>query len=286
MIILFENGRLGNQLFQYAGLKYYFPEERLIFFGCESIKNCLSKCEAIFIEKFNSSLFTRFGVLSRIAKILTYCRILGCIKEIKNEFDFKLIVTRGLFWNLLIVDNCFFQHPFFFNNITNDFILLNQNLLCAAKSWLEIKTPKIDKNKLVFLHIRRGDYLSWPEQIAPAVLDKKWYQRAITQVKKSVQNPIFLILTDDFYYAQDVFGDQSDVLISDNSQSVDIALMALCSHGILSSSSFAWWGAFFSMQQSENPKGCIFIAPKYWVGHRKKQWHPKGFLTDWITYME
>ena len=32
-IIFLENGRLGNQLFQYHGVRKYYPEELIIFIG-------------------------------------------------------------------------------------------------------------------------------------------------------------------------------------------------------------------------------------------------------------
>ena len=48
MIFFFENGRLGNQLFQYYGLKNYFPEHTLFFFGCVSLKEMFNNTTAKF----------------------------------------------------------------------------------------------------------------------------------------------------------------------------------------------------------------------------------------------
>jgi hypothetical protein len=79
-----------------------------------------------------------------------------------------------------------------------------------------------------------------------------------------------------------VFSKYPNVVISENCQYVDLALMKQCSMGILSASSFAWWGAWFSFQNEKNYN--IYIAPKYWGGHRTRHWYPEGFIFDWITY--
>jgi len=79
-----------------------------------------------------------------------------------------------------------------------------------------------------------------------------------------------------------VFSKYPNVVISENCQYVDLALMKQCSMGILSASSFAWWGAWFSIQNEKNYS--IYIAPKYWGGHRTRHWYPEGFIFDWITY--
>ena len=60
--------------------------------------------------------------------------------------------------------------------------------------------------------------------------------------------------------------------------------MGLCSHGILSASSFSWWGALYSKNFNKNKN--YYIAPKFWVGHRLKKWIPNNFFTNWITYVE
>jgi len=106
------------------------------------------------------------------------------------------------------------------------------------------------------------------------------------RIRSQVDKPLFLLLTDDAYYAEDCFGDQPDILISDNDQFVDLALMSLCSHGILSASSFAWWGAWFSLRARKDQMRGIYLGPKYWAGHRDQEWYPEGFISDWITYIE
>jgi hypothetical protein len=56
MILFFQNGELGNQIFQYCGLKKYFPNHKLIFFGCEKLKNTFDNLEVSFISKEKSKI--------------------------------------------------------------------------------------------------------------------------------------------------------------------------------------------------------------------------------------
>ena len=51
MILFFENGRLGNQLFQYHGFKNYFPKQQLFFFGCKRLKNSFDNLDVSFIDE-------------------------------------------------------------------------------------------------------------------------------------------------------------------------------------------------------------------------------------------
>jgi hypothetical protein len=99
-------------------------------------------------------------------------------------------------------------------------------------------------------------------------------------VRKHVDSPLFVIVGDDPYYLHDVFSESDSLVISNNSLEVDFALMTLCSASIISASSFALCGAFYSLS-----KHTICIAPAYWFGHRQRKWIPRGLVLDWITYL-
>ena len=287
MILFFEYGRLGNQLFQYMGLKQCFPGHRLILIGCDDLYAVIETENVTCLKNINKNLQRRLIIrlLVRFMSILSRLRFVGLISEVRTESSYAVNARRGLLWGIYLLQPSYFQH----NSVTKRFedtITIRQQYIHLAKSWLNANSVQADRNNLVFVHIRRGDYLSWPNHTSPAVLSLSWYQRSMASIKASVSNPLFIVLTDDLYYAKDVFCGQSDVLISENNHLVDFALMSLCHHGILSASSFAWWGAWFSRQSNaENDLG-IYLAPNYWTCHRQKQWSPEGFVTDWITYIE
>ena len=95
---------------------------------------------------------------------------------------------------------------------------------------------------------------------------------------------LFIVITDDIDYCAKVFSDFDDVVLSENSYEVDFAIMSFCKGGILSASTFSWWGAFYS--KMFNQDNLLYVAPRYWIGHRSKKWHPEGIQTDWLTYQQ
>jgi len=282
MIILFDSGRLGNQLFQYAALKELYPNQRLIFFGCGALKQTLAFVDAIVIE---ISLWPRLLVagLKWFIPFLAKLRIIGTIQESLDNPDYRIKTTRGIFFELYSLGSAYFQHQNILEIISPN-LRINDNITCKASEWLDEKIVISNNINLVFVNVRRGDYLAWPSREYSAVLDRQWYIRAIDTMRAKVTNPIFVFITDDPHYVKDCFCDQPDILISDNDPLVDLALMSLCQHGILSASTFAWWGAWFSCIRSH--VSGIYLAPKYWAGHRKKEWVPHGFITNWMTYVE
>ena len=281
MIFFFENGRLGNQLFQYYGLRQYFQEHRLFFFGCSNLQNTFNIIDSIFIKlKANSFLYR---VLKKISFFLVKFKLLGEIKEIMVNNNTKLYVRRGLLWNVYIAHNIYFQYGSFINKMTNP-PSIKKKYLILGKNWLVKKKVFKKKFNLVFVHVRRGDYLLWPDLNFPAVLDLGWYKKNMINIKNRVKKPIFVIMGDDTLYLRDVFKESKNLIISNNLPEIDLSIMSFCSYGILSASSFSWWGAFYA--RSKHKQNVKFFAPKYWAGHRKKQCFPPNFHTDWITYIE
>ena len=134
---------------------------------------------------------------------------------------------------------------FCISNITH-FPLLRSNLIDCAYLWLSSNGLDPISDNLVFVHIRRGDYLRWPSPSSPAVLALSWYLNAIEHMKRSFPDAIFVLMGDDVMYLEDIAGLLPDCFVSHNSPHTDFALMTLCHHGILSASSFAWWGSTYA----------------------------------------
>lgn len=282
MILFFEHGRLGNQLFQYCGLRHYYPKHKLVFFGCEDLQKCSDVVDARFIAKNKLAQWFPFWFLKRIVFFLVAVRLLGRITEDRDGDVFKLADRRGLFWNIYVPQRVFFQHRDAVEQI-HSAPALKPALIRVTFDWLRKKQIDLSSSLLVFVHIRRGDYLHWPSREFPAVLDLAWYERAMKSIQDEYKNALFILISDDRFYLRDVFEESEKLVISENSPEIDMALMSLCHSGILSASSFAWWGAFFAA--SNNNGNGLFLAPTYWAGHRAKQWFPTRFRTNWMTYV-
>lgn len=284
MIMSFECGRLGNQLFQYAALKEIFPKHRLILIGNADLKKTLTSLDAKIMVTDSLPRWIVHGT-RKVLFFLAFVRLLGSIREVRVSSAYDVEIKRGLVPGLYFLMPSFFQHNAIVNRLKPKFVV-RSSLRDRALNWLKSRSLLVEKTNLVFVHVRRGDYLSWPSQDYPAVLNKDWYIGAMEQIRSQVEDPIFLFFTDDVNYAEDCFGNQPNIFISKNDQFVDLALMSFCSHGILSASSFAWWGAWFSQKNRKGREVGVYLAPKYWVGHRSREWYPEGFQTNWITYIE
>lgn len=283
MIFFFKNGRLGNQLFQYAGLKVFFPDQKMVFFGCDNLIEVLSECSVISISFQSVSRFISPNFLEKFFNFFVKIKLIGLIQEIRDKNNYYVKKKRGLIPNCFLLKDSFFQHKVVLDRLKNEFRIKSTHIKKAMK-WLELKKLDFNTNNLVFVHIRRGDYLFWPNPKSPAVLNSDWYIKKMLSLRSQVKSPKFIILTDDIYYVTDVFGNKNDIFISTNNHLVDLALMSLCSSGILSPSSFSWWGAWFSFNRKSTQRR-VFIAPEYWGGHRSKKWEPEGFMSSWITYI-
>lgn len=282
MIIFPQNGRLGNQIFQYHGLKKYYPDHRIVFLGCDSLNSILSDLNAAFIDtKHLLPAFFHLN-LTKFLFALARLRILGCIYEDISSESYRLCSRNGFIFNLYVSRNLFFQH----NECIDDVIqapLLKNSVIAEARSWFFSRGLDLNSDYLVFVHIRRGDYLSWPSVDSPAALPLSWYLRAIDLIRSAFPDSIFVLMSDDVMYLEDIFGSSPNFHISRNTPQVDFALMSLCNSGILSASSFAWWGAFYS--RIANSCDSLFVAPEYWCGHKTKSWYPSNFKAEWITYL-
>ena len=115
------------------------------------------------------------------------------------------------------------------------------------------------------------------------MLPIEWFSKQMDLVRKNSKDPYFIIVTDDVEYAKKHFGAMHDVYISTESEEVDMGLMSMCKGGILSASSFAWWGAYLARKNYPN---ALFIAPKFWWGFPLGQWLPPNIETRWIKYVE
>jgi hypothetical protein len=281
MILFLEAGALGNQLFQYVGLKKYFPKEKLIFLGHQNIHLLFKNIDGNFVNMKKYMFF--FYLLKYLIIFFIRIRLLGVVYEDATNKNFKISIKKGLFWWIKICHNIYFQHSDLIEQIDNPPILKSK-MIKKGFEWFEKKKIDLKKNKIVFVHIRRTDYLYWPSKEFPGVININWYKRVMGLIKKKIQNPIFVLMGDDQQYIRNFFKENNSIIISDNKAEIDLSIMSLCNAGILSASSFAWWGAFFAKTRNENSS--YFIAPNYWLGHRKKKWFPDNFYTKWITYFD
>jgi hypothetical protein len=105
------------------------------------------------------------------------------------------------------------------------------------------------------IHVRRGDY-SLDQDSKHHTKNMEWYRSAMDIVNADK----YIVFSDDVEYAKNNFlGDKFSFV--DDKDYIELFLMSMCKHNIISSSSFSWWGAW--LNKNDNKK---VIAPKKWFG--------------------
>jgi len=284
MIILLGNGRLGNQLFQYSFIKKAFPTELAILVGFdESAELCYLNNSIVVPKKYFGKI--TYKVFRGAIALLSTLRLISRLEEDTSGSEFKIIKTYGLFFNILLIRNSFFQHEKFTENLPNDLEIKGKHLERARFLISEMLSANPNR-ELVFIHIRRGDYVEWPSSTYPAVISAAWIFKAVNYFKNKLSYPIFLIFTDDRQYVEDIFLGKDDfVILKQSDPIIDLAIMSLCDFGILSASTFSWWAANFSRKRNSKTLNNEFIAPNFWAGHASSNWFPPNFYTKWLTYL-
>jgi len=174
---------------------------------------------------------------------------------------------RKGFFPILFVYPGFFQSEKFFKKENLMDLKIKSQYLDKANIFLNEMSSGI----IFFVHIRMGDYIDY------VVLGKKdsrlpfkYYQKQIKSLQKKNKKCSFVFLTDDLDYVRENFNWVENSAFSKESVFVDFAIMTLCDGGIMSNSSFSWWGSYF------NSDSKILIAPKYWTGFKSGIEFPKG----------
>lgn len=123
----------------------------------------------------------------------------------------------------------------------------------------------------VAIHVRRGDYISVPENFKKhGFCGVDYYKRAINYILSKEQDLSFFIFTDDIEWVRinmlPFF--KNIIIVSTNNVGVDswrdLYLMSKCKHQIIANSTFSWWGAWLNEYQNKQ-----IISPINWFSNKE-----------------
>lgn len=137
----------------------------------------------------------------------------------------------------------------------------------------QIPYKKLDG--FVSIHVRRGDYLKYPDK-HPVVSDEYLRDAIVYMAEKGYRS--FVVCSDDIKYCKEKFDKVSGAEFTysqNNDHYSDLALMSCCEHNIISNSSFSWWGAWLNQNPSK-----IVIAPSVWFGPGNAHLETKDIYTN------
>lgn len=103
---------------------------------------------------------------------------------------------------------------------------------------------RVEDERAVFIHVRRGDYLRLPDFHYIQSID--YYKKAYSDLSDTISSPQVFVLSDDLQWCREQDWGFSPVYI-DEDEIMSLALMSMCSAGaIIANSTFSWWGAILS----------------------------------------
>lgn len=163
----------------------------------------------------------------------------------------KVLYMMGVFQNAGVVESVdqLVREAFLFKPFSDE---RNLSLL-----------QEMQGNCSVAIHVRKGkDYasISYYKDTCPV----EYYFKAVEYIKDRVHNPQFYVFTDNAEWVKENFTGFPYTLVKGNpvigwGSHFDMQLMSLCSHNIISNSTYSWWGAYLN----KNPHK-IVILPNAW----------------------
>ena len=283
MKMIFMNGGLGNQLFQYIFYRFLeensgddcYIDDRYFFhtkkhFGYE-INKIFGLSPKLLSEHFDNEVWEAIlNTTKNEINIIDYFKEAGLSMEVVSEGGF----LAGFYKNYKIPYTGKF-HTFDANTYAPEIAKLNGNVYYHGywinMNWLknvknqiiqELKFPEIDDdyNKKIAekicacpsvgVHVRRGDFLTlgWG-------LDPRWYREKVIHMKQVRSKPVFFIFSDDTDWCRSntaALGfDKSDnvVFVEGNTGGKnfrDMQLMTFCRNLIIANSSFSYLAALLN----------------------------------------
>lgn len=261
MIVMRIKGGLGNQLFQYAaayalskrlGQEFAFDPyftTNMTLRGYKIPQLCISCDKIVSAEQLPGKV-----QILKNACVNKACRILNMAKhrcgdylywlETKDEWqaDFFTIESENLY-----VDG-YFQSEDYFKNYRTE--LLEQFRPNYEPEEEYLKTLGIIKKcTSVAVHVRRSDFKKDNCKFH-YLLDEDYYKKAISEMKKRVENPIFFWFSDDMKWVKEHIGEEDHFryvnIKTSHGDIDDMMLMKNCSHIITANSTFSWWAAWLN----------------------------------------
>ena len=120
------------------------------------------------------------------------------------------------------------------------------------------------KDRIVIgIHVRRSDFDSaYFSQCGYAMAAPDYFQKAMKLYRTSFHNAIFVVVSDSIEWCKENIVADDVIYSSFMEPIIDLALMSMCDHMIVSGGTFGFWGAWLA--------GGMVIYPKGWP--RRGSW--------------
>jgi hypothetical protein len=266
-------GRMGNQMFQYS-FAYSASKKLKTFFVMNQAEHRFQLPQYFKLDFLTRLLFNQY--------------VFDYYQKVNHKFPLKKeIEVAHDESNVILTNNTryigFFQSDFFFKA---DIKQLRKRF-SIKKKWVSLFEQKYGdlfrNNKIVVVHVRRTDYLYHGDESLGSgdlSLPMAFYEKCLGKIEE-LNNYKVLCISDDILFVKDYFKDRLNFLFESNNAIVDFQLLMNANVLIIANSSFAWWAAYLNQVP-----GKLIFAPKYWIGFKTKEEHPRGIMTPLFNWVD
>lgn len=258
-------GGLGNQIYVYAFSLFLRKETGEDVRFLRRKRGRLSRIE-------DSELYSVFDVDIKSAGFMDRMRY-KWNKLVKKKDaiakDYRFSIDAPFFEG-------YWQDQKYFKDLPLDWLKFRNSALSTQNQ----KTIEdMEKTNSVFIHVRRGNYMNKRHfEVYGSVCTKEYYERAIGEIEKWVDNPQFFIFSNDIEWVEENLKMPNSQIITWNQAEdshLDLYLMCHCKNAIIANSSFSYWGSKLLREKDvvvyphkwlEPKHGCSDIIPSQWIG--------------------
>jgi hypothetical protein len=259
-------GGLGNQLFMfYAGLFFRESLQREVVFDISDFSRIKTLHPGANIQTLgmldnfltiNGSDFPAFPV----GRVFSGFRRIVTSSSQKGVFvseDIGYVNPKTIARNVSRIRG-YFQSWFYFESL-QDKPILNLSSLDNPSEWLIERLEYVKKNRVLALHVRRGDY-SLSANRSNGILSKHYYEKAI---ENCMDHDVIWIFSDSPNDVEKEFENLNfsfEIIAPPNwTDPVEsLLLMSNVQQLVISNSTFSWWSAMLA------PEKTSIIAPLKW----------------------
>lgn len=260
-------GRLGNQLFQFAFLKYLQSNNpNKTFFFVNPHHSYLGKY-------FDLSTFQNLTLNSKLYSIGTRLFHKTFLqREIYIESIQVPKHVKPMNWT---VYKGFYQTDWYMNHTPEPFSFRIKPKY--QKEFDNLFGELFRNNKTLVVHIRRTDYLKYGKR--DISLPMEYFKNRLDAIDDIDQYQVIFV-SDDMEHVKKSFPKKDNYIFTSNNEIIDFQIIMNADVAIISNSSFSWWAAYLS------PKNNLVYAPKNWLAFRIGKEHPKRIMTNRFNWCD
>lgn len=258
MIYSYLDGRLGNILFEIAAGASLAKQQGQTFKAITCHPLSFTGTVAEYVKPFQQSILRKVYFQNYMPDKV----------EVYDEscYEYKPLPAKS---NLILKGG--YQSDKYFDK---DLVRTLFEIDPKTESYIRNKYNDILAKKPVCINVRRGDYLLY--EYKHPVCRMAFFKKAMSLFPPDTT---FMIISDGIEWCKKHFKGKQFYFVDDEPPLVDLYLQSMCSHNIISNSTFSWWGAWLN----PNPEKEV-VYPSPWFMPYYKDLNTKDLCPeDWIA---